>query len=229
MQVYHGGYTEIVQVDLNKTQANKDFGKGFYVTKNYRHAENWAKIIGRKHHTEGFITEFTFNERAFTDERYRVLRFNEYNEAWLDFVVLNRDESTDESRHEFDIVEGPIADDKVASRINDYLANRITKAGFLKELRYHEETHQLCFCSIKSLQMLKRADKTHAINNMHIGRAIVAALMIDKQTNEATAADLFYNSNIFTQLANPATGFHSKTWQEIYEMLKQEMDASHRR
>ena len=88
MQVYHGSYLEIYEIDLNKCQANRDFGQGFYLTKFVLQAQNWAKIIGRKHHTDGFVTEFTFYERAFEDERYKTLRFDKYSEKWLDFVVL---------------------------------------------------------------------------------------------------------------------------------------------
>jgi hypothetical protein len=39
MQVYHGSYIEIFDIDLSKSQSNKDFGKGFYVTKFRNHAE----------------------------------------------------------------------------------------------------------------------------------------------------------------------------------------------
>ncbi|MDR1119796.1 MAG: DUF3990 domain-containing protein [Dysgonamonadaceae bacterium] len=109
MQVYHGSYIEITGIDLSKGQANKDFGRGFYVTKLPKHAETWAEIIGNKHGTKGIVTEFTFYERAFTDEMYKTLRFDGYNEQWLDFIVLNRDKSTMEQRHDYDIVEGPVA------------------------------------------------------------------------------------------------------------------------
>ena len=33
MIVYHGSYTEIIEIDLSQTTPNKDFGRGFYVTK----------------------------------------------------------------------------------------------------------------------------------------------------------------------------------------------------
>jgi hypothetical protein len=39
MQVYHGSYTEITEINLSKGQVNKDFGRGFYVTKFRDHAE----------------------------------------------------------------------------------------------------------------------------------------------------------------------------------------------
>ena len=45
MQVYHGSYTEIFHIDLSKSHANKDFGKGFYVTKFRNHAESWKTSL----------------------------------------------------------------------------------------------------------------------------------------------------------------------------------------
>jgi len=46
MQVFHGSYTEIHEIDLTKCQANKDFGRGFYVTKfaNESTEKEWQKI-----------------------------------------------------------------------------------------------------------------------------------------------------------------------------------------
>ena len=33
MIVYHGSYVEIFEIDLDQSVINRDFGKGFYVTK----------------------------------------------------------------------------------------------------------------------------------------------------------------------------------------------------
>jgi len=38
--------------------------------------------------------------------------------------------------------------------------------------------------------------------------------------------DLFYNSKTFTQLAEERTKLYEKSWQEIYEILKKELDKS---
>jgi hypothetical protein len=223
MQVYHGSYVEIFDIDISKCQANKDFGQGFYVTKFSRQAQNWAKIIARKHHTKSFITEFIFYERAFEDELYKTLRFDGYNEQWLDFVVLNRDPSTKERRHDYDIVEGPIADDKIANRIDEYLDGLISKKDFLAELMHHEETHQICFCTLKSLQMLKRKDRISSLKITHITEPIIEALVIENQLEEIEAADLFYTSETFSQLSDISNKYYLNTWQEIFEILKKEL------
>jgi len=222
MQVYHGSYTEIFDIDLSKSHSNKDFGKGFYVTKIRKHAESWAVNIARRYDKKPFVTEFTFYERAFEESRYNTLRFDDYNEAWLDFVVLNRDPAFITNRHDYDLIEGPIADDKVQNRINDFLDGIITKSDFLKELKYHEKTHQICFCTINSLQLLKKTDTKYSSYVVRISEQVIEKLMIDLDIDEKQAADIFYTSKTFTQLADESTKLYNKSWQEIYEMLGKE-------
>ncbi|MDR1202282.1 MAG: DUF3990 domain-containing protein [Tannerellaceae bacterium] len=222
MQVYHGSHTEIAEIDLSKGQANKDFGRGFYVTKFRKHAEAWAEVIGSKHDVKGVVTEFKFYERAFVDDVYKTLRFGGYNEQWLDFIVLNRDKSTTEQQHDYDIVEGPVADDKVQNRIDQYLSGEISKDVFLSMLEYHEETHQICFCTRKSLQMIEPLQKTSTVKCVMISESVIEALITDFNLGAEAAADKFYTSKIFTALADKSTGLYLKPWQEIYEMLKKE-------
>ena len=223
LQVYHGSYAKIDAVDLSKGQDNRDFGRGFYVSKFRKHAEAWAKVIGGKRGTEGFVTEFKFYERAFTDNIYKTLRFDDYNEEWLDFVVLNRDISTQEQRHDYDIIEGPVADDKVQNKILFYLKGKISKTDFLTELKYHEQTHQICFCTRKSLQMLELIDDDANLNIIMISEPLLEQLVIDFNIDEETATDKFFSSNTFAKLADESTGLYKKPWQEIYEMLKKEL------
>ncbi|MDR0836280.1 MAG: DUF3990 domain-containing protein [Tannerella sp.] len=228
MQVFHGSYTEIDVVDLSKCQANKDFGKGFYVTKLRKQAEEWAEIIGGVHNTKGAVSEFTFYERAFTEKDLTVLRFNEYNAEWFDFVILNRDLSYTENRHDYDIVEGPVADDKIQRRINKYMAGEITREDFFRQLIHSEPTHQICFCTLKSLRMLKRENDESIFQIEDIAEPLVEQLMLDRQMDEMKAADIFYSSATFGQLANPDTRLYEKPWREIYLMLKQELGMSER-
>ncbi|MDR1879819.1 MAG: DUF3990 domain-containing protein [Tannerellaceae bacterium] len=223
MQVFHGSYTKIDEIDLSKGLLSRDFGQGFYVTKFYHHAETWAQKIGKRYQTEGFVTEFVFFDTPFTEQLCKVKHFPEYNEEWLDFVVMNRNPATLAFVHDYDIIEGPVADDKVQNRLDDYLKDKIAKADFLKELTYHEETHQICFRTIKSLLTLERIDTNMTSDVVHIGEPLVEALMLDHDIDEVFAADLFYNSDTFAKLSNASTGLHLKPWHEIYELLKKEL------
>jgi len=223
MKLYHGSYTKIKEIDLAKCERYRDFGQGFYVTKFHKHAEDWAKKIGGKHGNNGFVTEFDFYETFFDAERhYKVLRFDGYSDQWLDFVIMNRDESYKEQRHDYDFIEGPVANDKIQHRLRQFLRGRIPREIFLKELSYHEQTHQICFCTVKSLQTLQLVENESVWNIEEIGEPLLEKLMLDNQIDEAQAVDLFYNSKTFTQLEDETTGFYLKPWQEIYEILKKE-------
>ena len=223
MKVYHGSYVLIEKIDLSKCLPQKDFGQGFYVTKFKHHAENWARVIGKKNKTQGFVTEFDYTESPFAQRICNIKHFDNYNEEWLDFVVANRQNEEEKAIHDFDIVEGPVADDKVQTRIRDYLNKKVSKQEFLKELIYHEKTHQICFCTKVSLQLLKNTDKTRVSQFAHISEPIVEKLVKDFNFNEAIAADKFFSSNTFAQVADSETKFYEKKWSEIYILLLNEL------
>ena len=223
MKVYHGSYTEITEIDLSKCEKNKDFGQGFYVTKNRKHAEEWAERIGFRNHTLGIITEFEFGKYLYLEKDFKILRFSDYSTEWLDFVVLNRSNKTDEPVHDYDYIEGPIADDKVSRRIYDYLDGIVSKVDFLNELKYHEPTHQICFCTVKSLQLISKPSRKPISAIETIIEHIVIQLIEDIKLSEEDAINTFYNSDVFTQLADETTGLYLKSWQAIYESLKQEL------
>jgi hypothetical protein len=224
MQVFHGSYTEIESVDLTKCQANKDFGRGFYVTRFRKQAEEWAEIIGKVNKTVGVITEFTFYERAFTEESLKVLRFSEYNDEWFDFIILNRNLESTEQKHDYDIIEGPVADDKIQRRINKYLVGEITREDFFEQLtKYPEPSHQICFCTVNSLRMLKKINYKPIIKVEDIGELIVEKLVTDFGFEEETATDKFFSSDTFSKLTETSNQFYQNGWTEIYRLLLSEL------
>ncbi|KAA6299762.1 MAG: hypothetical protein EZS26_004099 [Candidatus Ordinivivax streblomastigis] len=58
----------------------------------------------------------------------------------------------------------------------------------------------------------------------HIAEPLVEQLMLDLQIAETKAADIFYSSTTFTQLADATTKIYEKDWQEIYLILKTELN-----
>ena len=224
MIVFHGSYTAVNEIDLTKGRSNLDFGKGFYVTNIRSQAEYWAERTGKFHKTTGIVSEFEFYENAFKHFELKVLRFAGYTEQWLDFVVLNRNPLSPIPAHDYDIVEGPVANDDVNDRIDDYLAGLVPKAAFLNELSHHRPTHQICLCTARSLQMIKAIDKKYHINVKHISRPIIEKLVTEQNIDKYDSADLFYNSNIFLQLSDKNTELYKKQWTEVYDMLKTELN-----
>ena len=153
-----------------------------------------------------------------------VLRFEDYTEEWLDFVVMNRTTESPDNLHDYDIIEGPVANDDIATRITVYMAGGITKAEFIEELKFkHTVSHQIAFCTQKSLQMLKRAFSKMDLNEMTIDDAITQSLIVDFEMNDYQAIDTYFNSKTYSLLIDENTGYYEKPWQEIYKMLKKEL------
>lgn len=224
MRVYHGGYAKVTEIDLRKGRNKLDFGQGFYVTRIRSQAEIWAARAGRFHKTSGVVSEFEFYENAFEHFGLKVLRFPNYTEQWLDFIILNRDTKTPVPPHGYDLVEGPVANDDVNDRINDYLAGVVSKPDFLEELIHHKPTHQICFCTIRSLQMIEPLDGKYYVDVKHISKPIIKTLITEQNISKDAAVDLLYNSATFGKLSEKNTELYLKDWQEIYEMLKKELN-----
>ena len=222
MKLYYGSYTKIDVVDLTKSKPFKDFGRAFYLTKFYEQAKYWAERLGQEYGTKGIVSEFEFDEYAYEDESLKVLVFESYNEQWLDFIVLNR--SNRKQMHNYDIVEGPIADDKVQTRIVDYLNGEISKKNFLEELKWYKKNHQIAFCTVASLQFLTQINSSKMVSKfLHIGEPIVEKLMIDFGFDEKTAADKFFSSKTFSKIADTSSQCYKKDWAEIYLHLINEL------
>ena len=226
MKVYHGSYTKIDKIDLSQCHPNRDFGRGFCVTKFLHHAEKWAANIGRRQKKQGVISEFEYYENAFIQSICKIKHFETYNEEWLDFIVVNRNKNNPKPTHDYDIVEGPVADDKVQNRIDAYLEGTISKVDFLEELKYHEETHQICFCTLNALQAIDYVNKTQRRNVTDISEPLIKTLMFERNIGEIQATDIFYTSGVFAKLSDKSTELYKKSWQEIYEMLKQELNST---
>ena len=53
---------------------------------------------------------------------------------------------------------------------------------------------------------------------------ITQALMLDFGMSETKATDMYYSSKTFDRLADERSELYTKTWQEIYKMLKKELE-----
>jgi hypothetical protein len=221
MNVYHGSNVEIIDIDLSKCELYRDFGKGFYVTGIREQAEYWAKRKGRITKGKAFVTEFKFVETAFEHWKFKVLRFDGYTEDWLDFVVMNRNRDLPVPAHDYDIVEGPVADDKVTQRILFYLGGAVSKETFLEELKFFKHTHQICFCTRRSLQALELIHKKKFTGI--IDDAITQSLMSDHNLSERQAITAYFESQTYGMLIDEFTGLYQKQWTEVYQLLLNEL------
>ena len=223
IDVYHGSYAKIDKIDLSYCKTARDFGRGFYVTKIRSQAEYWAIQKGKWRNTSGFVTAFRLHEEVVRILKLKIMRFEGYTDEWLDFIVLNRNNRHERQAHDYDMVEGPVADDDVAPRIADYIRDEISKEQLLTELSYKLPTHQICFCTANSLNVLiTQRDKIDGIFT-HTDNDIVQALMTDFGMTDMEAVDVYYTSRTYTLLADESTRLYEKPWHEIYQILLKEL------
>lgn len=158
MLLYHGSDCIVKAPDLNKCKSCKDFGKGFYLSFDKKQAERFADIVRRKNRTQfKYVNLF----RLIKNDDLKILIFEEANEDWFKFVCENRSADSYESKEQFDIIVGKIADDATATIINNYLTDEYgdkktknamkTALGLLLPNRLKD---QICFKTEKALKCL---------------------------------------------------------------------------
>jgi hypothetical protein len=222
MKVYHGSSVPVDEVDLSQCKPHGDFGQGFYVTKLYDQARIWAGKLGKKFQSNGFVTEFEFHEFMFSDKSLRTLRFDDYNDEWLDFVAFNRNWSN-EINHGYDIVEGPVADDRVSYRINLYLRGKLPRERFLRELKFGRPTHQICICSKRALQSLEAVELSFDFRLQLLEEVIIQMLTTERGMNDEQAIASYSDSTIYARVYDESTGLYRRPWPELYRMLLSEL------
>lgn len=73
--------------------------------------------------------------------------------------------------HNFDIVEGPMADDQIWDYVEDYMANNISKSTFWELVKFKYPTHQIVFCTedaLKTLHLISVANVLHCKNPIEV-------------------------------------------------------------
>lgn len=155
MKLYHGSNVEIESIDLARGRRGKDFGKGFYANPDYMQAVEFCSSVIRR---EGVgiptVTSFDFDESALNV--LNVMRFDGYSKEWAEFILLNRNNTSDVPAHDYDIVVGPIADDGVGTQIRRLSRGFITFDAFLEELKYSKVSIQYFFGTEEAIKYLKK-------------------------------------------------------------------------
>ena len=155
MKLYHGSNVEIESIDLARGRRGKDFGKGFYANPDYMQAvEFCSSVIRREGVGVPTVTSFDFDESALNV--LKVMRFDGYSKEWAEFILLNRNNTSDVPAHDYDIVVGPIADDGVGTQIRRLSRGFITFDAFLEELKYSKVSIQYFFGTEEAIKYLKK-------------------------------------------------------------------------
>ena len=73
------------------------------------------------------------------NNKLNCLIFKEMSDEWLDFVVSSRQGE----RHDYDIVEGLMADDTIWNYVDDFVRGLISRTAFWELVKFKYPTHQI--------------------------------------------------------------------------------------
>lgn len=157
MNLYHGSNVNIETIDLSKSRPFKDFGKAFYLSADEQQAWERAYAAITMWGGQPCVTTFLFDEQLMCSGELKVLRFDTYSEEWADFIFANRSRKKPAFCHQYDIVYGPIANDKVGEQVALFRGGYITRERFLRKLKHMRGiTFQYAFCTELAISKLKR-------------------------------------------------------------------------
>ena len=155
MRLYHGSTIDIQSVDLAKSKPNKDFGRAFYLSDDRQQALDMAQFRAEFEETDPVVNVYEFDETLFQEFRYK--RFETYPMEWAHFVYDHRTEPQGLTLHDYDIIYGPIANDRVGAQIARYKQGYITFEEFLSRIQYIKGiTFQYAFCTQRAIDKLMK-------------------------------------------------------------------------
>ncbi|MBR6140853.1 MAG: DUF3990 domain-containing protein [Bacteroidaceae bacterium] len=157
MRLYHGSTVDIDHIDLTKSRPNKDFGRGFYLSADRQQAWRMGEFKALTEGGNPVMNTYLFDETVLTSDELHVLTFDGYTREWAEFIFLNRNNHNITPVHNYDIVYGPIANDRVGVQIGKYEAGDITLEQFLENLKYMKGvTFQYFFGTERALAKLSK-------------------------------------------------------------------------
>lgn len=142
-KIYHGSNVEVSVPRILQNGFYKDFGYGFYCTVYEKQAKRWA--ITRK--GDSILNSYVYTSNI----NLKVLEFSEMTDEWLDFVV----ECRMGIEHDYDIVEGPMADDQIWNYVEGFIDGKISRDAFWQLVKFNHPTHQIVFCTERALKSIK--------------------------------------------------------------------------
>lgn len=140
--VYHGSNVEVAVPRILQNGFYKDFGYGFYCTNYEKQAKRWAMTKKGESVINRYEYELCMD--------LKILSFDNMTDEWLDFVAKCRMGI----EHNYDIVEGPMADDRIWNFVEGFIDGRIPRKAFWELVKFNYPTHQIVFCTEEALKTL---------------------------------------------------------------------------
>jgi len=174
MLLFHGSYTAVESIRLERCAAGKDFGCGFYLTSNAVQARQFLRTSVSKAQrfgdapltqNDGFVSSFRYHA-----DGIKVFEFETANREWLWFIAQNRRPvlsgqlagKVNPAAFDADVIIGKVANDKTNATIiaylnglyGDVLSERAVSFA-IEELMPNQLEDQLCFLTEKAIHCLE--------------------------------------------------------------------------
>ena len=151
MILYHGSIEIVKNPEIRIPSRALDYGFGFYTTTSFTQAEDWVKRKLNTNTPVGYVNVYELDEDMI--KSLKALLFESPTEEWVDFVMNNR--TNKDFNHDFDIVYGPVANDKVYAAFALYEGGIIDKQNLISELKAYKLVDQYLFHTDKALKAVK--------------------------------------------------------------------------
>ena len=155
MKVYFGN-TNILEKPHAELLKRSNFGKGFYTSIDKDVAEYWAEVKKENEQEENeekklkkYINIYEFEE----SDDLRILDFSKMEK--FDFEFLKRDKEDNQPMHNYDVIKGPVIDEKLLQTIEEYKKNIAKKEDLLNMLLLYRSINEISFHTKKAMEKLK--------------------------------------------------------------------------
>lgn len=147
MRVFHGSTDVVRRPEIRNMGRRLDFGAGFYVTTSRNQAAQWATRRAKSMRRPAYVCEYEIDTYAMRE--LDVLSFETPFREWVKFVMENR--TREGFTHPYDVVYGPVADDRVYASFALYENGVIGIDTLIAELKTYRLVDQYLFhtrCSL---------------------------------------------------------------------------------
>lgn len=151
MRIFHGSLEIIESPMILLPNRKLDYGEGFYTTTSEKQAKEWVeRRMFEQNANADYINVYKFDDKAMS--KLKTLIFSEPSREWAEFVMANRTKRG--FTHDYDIVYGPVANDRVYLQFGLYESGAIGVESLIRELKTCKLIDQYLFHTEKALASL---------------------------------------------------------------------------
>lgn len=155
MRLYHGALERVEHPRILPRELYRplDFGTGFYTTTDLEQAKRWVR--NRLRHFKkagcGYVSVYDFDESE--AQSLNIKKFDGVCLEWLRFISANRLRYN--VAHDFDIVMGPVANDRVYTVLTLYEGGYYDENVAMEKMKGYRLADQYLFHTQRAIALLK--------------------------------------------------------------------------